>query len=266
MYAQGKPIRIVKKHRSRKTSIEKDQTELKSEIWNAVMSGDLETVERLVNEGADVDTTKDGTTLLVLAIQENQTEMAKKLLELGADISIRHEEITEGVIQFKTAKDYASEEGLVELCELLQNKVILNTNIRTAVQDGNQFLVQSLLKQGGDVNVTTEDGYSLLMVAIRNKDLDLSLLLLQENADVGYVLEVWEQTQTLEEWNTTRYTAKDYAIEHLPTVVDVLDVRMEEDRTKGLSVPDNMNKTPFDDLMQFKKKHVRQKSHVCLII
>ncbi|XP_033102037.1 uncharacterized protein LOC117105101 isoform X2 [Anneissia japonica] len=265
MYAQGKPVRIVKKYRSRKTSIERDKSELEAELWRAVKSGDLESVERLVNEGAQVDTMKDGMSLLVFAIQENQTEISKKIISLGADISTRHEEISDGVIQFKTAKDFAAEQGLDDLCELLQNKLILNTNIRTAVQDGNIFLVQSLLKQGGDVN--TDDGYSLLMVAIKNRDLDLALLLLEEDADVSYVLEVWEQTlSSIEQWKITRYTARDYAIEYLPTVIESLEAKIQEHKIKGLSVPINTQKTPFDGSLLYKKKRIGQKSLVCLII
>ncbi|WP_284653447.1 ankyrin repeat domain-containing protein [Flavobacterium terrisoli] len=53
-------------------------------LCNAIAKGDLETVKKFIEYGADVNESKNGTTPLMLAARYNKVEIIKLLLEKGA--------------------------------------------------------------------------------------------------------------------------------------------------------------------------------------
>ncbi len=66
------------------------QTALASPIHDAALTGDVELVELLIANGADVDDRDvHGYTPLLLAIQEGHTDIAKVLITNGADVNTR---------------------------------------------------------------------------------------------------------------------------------------------------------------------------------
>jgi len=65
-------------------------TGLASPIHDAALTGDVELMEMLIANGADVDERDvHGYTPLLLAIQEGYTDMAKTLIVNGADVNAR---------------------------------------------------------------------------------------------------------------------------------------------------------------------------------
>jgi len=63
---------------------------LASPIHDAALAGDVELMEMLIANGADVDTRDvHGYTPLLLAIQEGHTDIAKTLIANGADVNAR---------------------------------------------------------------------------------------------------------------------------------------------------------------------------------
>ena len=61
-----------------------------SPIHDAALTGDVELMEMLIANGADVDERDvHGYTPLLLAIQEGYTDMAKTLISYGADVNAR---------------------------------------------------------------------------------------------------------------------------------------------------------------------------------
>lgn len=75
---------------SKKKSIEiitRDQTPLCA----AIVKGDIETVKKFIEYGANVNETTDGVTPLMLAARYNKVEIVKLLLEKGAKVGEKDE-------------------------------------------------------------------------------------------------------------------------------------------------------------------------------
>ena len=58
-------------------------------LCNAIAKGDLETVKKFIEYGADVNETANGTTPLMLAARYNRVEIIKLLLEKGARVETK---------------------------------------------------------------------------------------------------------------------------------------------------------------------------------
>ena len=80
----------------------------------AISKGDIATVKQIIAYGVDVnDSTNRGLTPLMYAAIYNQTEIAKLLLEKGADLSKKDK-------SGSTALDHAKTSGSTAVLELLQ--------------------------------------------------------------------------------------------------------------------------------------------------
>ncbi|MGH2664441.1 ankyrin repeat domain-containing protein [Flavobacterium sp.] len=60
-------------------------------LCSAIIKGDLETVKKFIEYGADVNESSDGLTPLMLAARYNKAEIVKVLLEKGARIEAKDE-------------------------------------------------------------------------------------------------------------------------------------------------------------------------------
>lgn len=60
-------------------------------LCNAIVKGDLETVKKFIEYGADVNETSNGTTPLMFAARYNKVEIIKLLLEKGARLETKDE-------------------------------------------------------------------------------------------------------------------------------------------------------------------------------
>ncbi|MGL2966685.1 ankyrin repeat domain-containing protein [Flavobacterium sp. XGLA_31] len=60
-------------------------------LCNAIYKGDLVTVKKFVEYGADVNETSNGMTPLMFAARYNKVEIIKYLLEKGADKNVKDE-------------------------------------------------------------------------------------------------------------------------------------------------------------------------------
>ena len=60
-------------------------------LGTAILKGDLETVKKLVEYGADVNEKSNGMTLLMIAARYNKTEIIKFLLSKGANVNEKDE-------------------------------------------------------------------------------------------------------------------------------------------------------------------------------
>jgi len=58
-------------------------------LCNAIAKGDLDTVKKFIEYGADVNETTNGTTPLMLAARYNRVEIIKLLLEKGARVETK---------------------------------------------------------------------------------------------------------------------------------------------------------------------------------
>lgn len=121
-------------------------------LVDAVQRGDVTRVERLLEQGADVDsTTPDGTTAVLWAAHLDRIDIAKLLVRAGSKVS--------------TANRY----GVTPLMQ--------------AATNGNAELVALLLDAETDANAKTPQGETLLMIAARTGKPEAVRTLLEHGAN-----------------------------------------------------------------------------------
>ncbi|MCF6130655.1 ankyrin repeat domain-containing protein [Flavobacterium wongokense] len=84
-----------------------------SPLCNAILKGDLATVKKFVEYGADVNEMVNGLTPLMFAARYNKVEIIKYLLEKGADKKLKDE-------RGNTAMQYAENSKSMEALEFLK--------------------------------------------------------------------------------------------------------------------------------------------------
>lgn len=150
----------------------------------------------LINNGADINYQDEssGSTALMLSCQYNFIEMAEFLVEHGADLNVQSKNGQTALM--------ASARTSEELFNLLLSKgadlTILANDGTTALTQASMgvlrnkvplSVVQKILDRGADVDETASsgrtEGYTCLMMAARNNQLELAKLLIKNGADVN---------------------------------------------------------------------------------
>ena len=177
-----------------------------TEMADAVRSGDLERVQRLVAEGAPVNYDNDpyGSSLLVLAIRNNRLEMVRLLIREGIDVNahdsrnanrsplilaVRENQpvIASDLINNGAQLEDVDDAGHNALFwAILGNGVLIvglllavganpnavnrrlsnQTPLTAAARFAAETMVHLLLVAGADVNATTDSGFTALMYAV----------------------------------------------------------------------------------------------------
>ena len=133
-------------------------------IANAAMRGDIESVRSLLGRSADVNAPQgDGTTALHWAAYREDLEMARLLIEAGANVGV--------------------ETRLGDLTPMLM-----------ASKNGNADMLELLLEAGSDANAPDANGTTPLMYSAASGKTDAVKLLLAEGADVNAADTTTEQT------------------------------------------------------------------------
>jgi ankyrin repeat protein len=189
-----------------------------NELHHAAVSGDIQTVKLLLDNGADVDAKwdgyRDGATPLHLAAAKGHTETAKLLLDRGALINAENERGDWRI--YGTPLDAAASEGHTETVKLLLDRGArveqqtstlspsVSSSLDRAIHAGlNNFraitrttptlhraifhpkVVKLLLDKGADVNVAQKDGATALHAAASEGHTETVKLLLDRGADVN---------------------------------------------------------------------------------
>lgn len=84
-----------------------------SPLCNAILKGDIATIKKMIEYGADVNEMSNGLTPLMFAARYNKIEILKFLVEKGADKQIKDE-------RGNTAIKYAENSKSVEAIEFLK--------------------------------------------------------------------------------------------------------------------------------------------------
>ena len=149
---------------------------------------DLETASLLLQAGARVNPADDhGVTPLARACENTSVRMVELLLDAGADPNAAQ---TSGLTPLMTAV----RTGSVEIVRaLLESGADVNaatvetrsTPLMWAVAGQRMDLVHRLVERGADVHVSTAKGFTLLMMAARNGDIEMARTLLAAGADAN---------------------------------------------------------------------------------
>ena len=161
-----------------------------SSLLTAVKMNKPEIVERLLNKGADVNTSwKNGTTPLHLAIENGSEDIIQLLLDHGANVT--------AVGKYgKTPLYCAVERESTKIVEILLNCVpkinsVLNfpdldgsTPLQLAIRKGNEEIVNLLLQKGNSVVFSSQGKESPLHTAVLKNRGNVLKLLLKNEVDV----------------------------------------------------------------------------------
>lgn len=136
-------------------------------LSEAAMSGEMATVQALIQEGIDVNSAQgDGNTALHWAAFRRDLQMAKLLLEAGASTDVKTR--------------------LGEMSPLFM-----------AARNGDAAMLNLLLEHGAEVNAVSSNGTIPLMMAAASGEVDAVRALLDKGADVDAVEATNEQTAVM---------------------------------------------------------------------
>jgi uncharacterized protein len=142
-------------------------------LMTAALSGHPEAVKVLVAHGADVNATEPthNQTALMWAASANKAAVVKTLIDLGADVTMQSKEIRGKGRRGKVAGLYSA--------------------YLYAVRAGAIDSARALLNAGAEVNETTPDQTSALLLATINAHYELAAMLLDYGADATAAGQGW---------------------------------------------------------------------------
>ena len=159
-------------------------------LATATLYGHIGLVKHLIERGADVNAKNFyDRTALMYAVEGRYQQIIALLLANGADINAQDK-------YGSTPLMWAIERGYTDIVNfLIQRGANLNlkdkshdqTALMLAVRKGYIDIVNIFLNDGADVNTKTDEGDTLLRMAISNEHPETALLLIQNGADVNFI-------------------------------------------------------------------------------
>jgi len=156
----------------------------KSPLIKAAASGDSSAVEKLVNEGANInEPDSNGYTPLMHAVWSRKTETVKVLINKGADVNAKDKN---GYTPLLWAVSY----GYSEIAKILLDK---GANVNAKANDGStpySLAVQAnspelKLLMSKDADMKVEDRGHLLLWAVQASDIEFAKKLIKKGADIN---------------------------------------------------------------------------------
>jgi ankyrin repeat protein len=154
-------------------------------LYQAVFDGDIEQTKLNISQGADInEKTRDGQTLLHVALSYGHTSVAKLLIDEGVDINATDK-------SGKTPLHLAAFKGNTEAIEFLIAKEGLNvdakdsqnrTPLHFAAEYGHKDIVEKLIAKGADINAQTNRQQNALSLARKKGHKEIEDLLLKHGA------------------------------------------------------------------------------------
>src|SRR5436190_19722575 len=147
-----------------------------SPVLSAARTGNVEVMKLLLAHGGDANAKEAGRgqTALMWAAAEKHAEVARVLIDQGADVKARTIPVS-GAGSGRGGGMGGGSNGANGFTPLL-----------FAVRAGDLATVRLLAGAGGDVNDTTADGLSALVLATVRAQVDIALFLLEHGADANH--------------------------------------------------------------------------------
>ena len=151
----------------------------KSALMNAASMGDIETVQKLVKNGANInEKDRSGYTPLIWAIYSNKVEAVKAFIQMGADIEIQDKS---GYTPLILAVSWSHSDIAKLLIEKHANVNAKSDNGTTALiyaaTYGNASIMKLLIDNGADVSVKDNQGKTPFQYALYYQQIDSIALL-----------------------------------------------------------------------------------------
>ena len=158
-----------------------------SALWLAAAEGHGVVVEALLGAGADPNTSRgnNGESVLMIAARGGRLDVLERLVGHDADVNVQDR------IREQSAVMWAAAEGHAEAVRLLARtgadlgarSRIEMTPLMFAIRGGNSPTVGVLLDEGADLAATGPDGTTMLGLAIINAHYELGSYLVRRRAD-----------------------------------------------------------------------------------
>lgn len=168
-----------------------DQATLNRQFADAINSGDLAVVHEMLANGANPNIAIADSSAqfgLVLAVSNDDTEIALALLEAGADISLQNRS---GYNAFQLAADSGNLTLVEQMLPYVTDINLLSDSeygpgaLHLAASNGYTEVVRLLVENGADVNVGDKYGDPPLNWAVYYGQKEMVLLLIEYGADVN---------------------------------------------------------------------------------
>jgi len=156
----------------------------------AVKEGNLETLELLLQHGANINTRdQDGRTPLALATMEGKTEVVRLLIRNGADVNTVNVRGNTPLIHSRSTEisQLLLEAGATATIEHLSNHASVGNALHYAVRKKIFEVVELLLQHGANINARDQDGRTPLALAAILGKTEVVRLLIRNGADVNTV-------------------------------------------------------------------------------
>lgn len=139
-------------------------------LHEAVKEGDQEAVFILLHNGVSVSALVEGRSPLYIACKYHQVDVARVLLERGADVAQKNNLNIKELGQYFRINDHDSEHEA--------------TPMKAAAVNGDKEMVELLLSYGASLNEAGAYGRSALFLAIHAGHEELALFLMEKGADI----------------------------------------------------------------------------------
>lgn len=196
--------REQKRQRAENAMRKKKEEEKERNLVDAVNKGDKETVRKLIEKSNDAnsidwDNEDEYKYILQIAVENNDKEMVSLLIDKGADVNLgwkktpldcaKDEEII-SILKSHGAKTQSEVDLDLRKAEEKQRAArelqdILNNDLFASIKYHDKEKAESLISQGANVNVSDlrSLGFTPLLMAITNDDIEMVKLLLRHGAD-----------------------------------------------------------------------------------
>lgn len=170
-------------------------------LHRAIWDGELESVKRLLDAGADLNARDPhGWTPLSRAIERRQPQIARLLLERGADVLAQDQRRRQPIFwAAQCGPDDIVERLLERGAEVVTADDHGNTPLVEAIRHGRTAIVKTLLRRGqwpkGSKNYYWSEGF---FQAIRERRFGIVAAFLDEGQSANTAMHRWEQKQLYE--------------------------------------------------------------------
>jgi hypothetical protein len=155
------------------------------QVLKAADAGDAKTVATFLDKGLDPNSTdKQGNTLLMIAAVQGHEALVKLLIERKADVA-RRSPAGDSALMLASLKGHLA---VVKLLVEHHAPISYKTGwapLHYAAFEGKTEVVKYLLEKGADRDAIAPNGYSALLLAMRNGHMEAARELLYADADVN---------------------------------------------------------------------------------